>query len=180
LISNHLCFISPKYFEIYRLIKLNCGHFLRIENSVVHSQDDYAFKMLTLFELDNSLLLMQGFGEAYKAMAIDLSKQFQSEYGCKTSSEKTTAHLAAQNYMRTLELQRMISLITHADTYNDLRLKRLAILEKAYDRACNQYAVSLHSLKTMRQLPMNVTVNAVSANIAQQQMVQENNNVKAK
>ena len=153
---------------------------LRIKKGKGLSQESYAFKMITLFEFDNSWLLMQGFGEAYQALVIDLSQQFQKEYDCKTTSERATAHLAAQNYGRTLELQRMISNILHAESYNDLKLRRLAILEKAYDRACTQYAVSMHTLKTIKQIPMNVIVNTLSANVAQQQMVQENINVKAK
>jgi len=139
------------------------------------NSQDVAFQMLTLDEFDRGLLLIQGFGLAYKALVIDLSKQFQAEYECKTASEKSTAHLAAQNYVRTLELQKDLSAILNAENYNDFKLRRYQIVSKAYEQANHQYFLSIQTLRQMKQPQINVTVKTGITNIANNQLIQENN-----
>ncbi|MEN8253722.1 MAG: hypothetical protein ABFQ62_05105 [Patescibacteria group bacterium] len=136
---------------------------------------DPAFQMMTLYEFENCNLLTHGFSDAYKVLATDMSRQLQQEYDCKTQSEKATAHLTAQNYVRTLELQREVSFILQSDSFSDLRLKRLSILEKAYDRANKQYLLSVQTLKSLKQPPINMTVKAQTANVANQQLIKQDN-----
>jgi len=135
---------------------------------------DMVYQMLTLFEFDKGMLISEGFGTSYKSIVIDLSKQFQTEFDCKTASEKATAHLAAQNYVRTLELQKYLSSILNAESYTDLSLRRYQMVSKAYDQANHQYLFCIQTLRQMKQPPINVIVKTGIANIAQNQVIQEN------
>lgn len=155
---------------------------LRLKNGGQFSVNpaDEAYQLLTLHEFDKGTLITQGVGTPYKAMVIDLSRQFQMEYECKTVSEKATAHLAAQNFVRTMELQKDLSCILNAESYNDFKLRRYQIISKAYDQANHQYFLSIQTLRQLKQPPINVTVKTDIANIAQNQLIQENNEAKPK
>ncbi len=137
-------------------------------------------RLMTLYEFDNSILMSHGFKELYRTLATNLSQEVQQEYNCKTTSEKATAHLVAQNFVRTLEIQGEMSLILQRDSYSDLVMKRYSILSKEYDRANRQYLMSLQTLKSIKQPPVKVSVKAHTANIGNQQLIQENTNVKPK
>lgn len=136
-------------------------------------EKDPAYQLITLYELENSVLLVQGFTEAYRTLVTDLNAQLQVEYKCETPSQKALAHLVAQNFIRTMELQRHIRVNLDAQSYSDLSLKRLAILNKAYEQANSQYLLSLQALQAIHRPPVNVTVKTTTANIAQNQVIQE-------
>jgi hypothetical protein len=157
------------------LKKVNSG-----EKEPCNDNDNPVIRLMTLYEFDNSSLLTLGFQELYRTFATSLCKDIQQEYDCKSASEKTTARLVAQNYVRTLEIQKEIALILKRESYNDLTMKRYSILSKEYDRANRQYLMSLQTLQSIKQPPISVSVKAHTANIANQQLVQENTNVKPK
>lgn len=137
-------------------------------------------KLMSLYEFDNSVLMSNGFSESYRTLATNMSLDIQQEYKCQTTSEKATAHLVAQNYVRTLEIQKNMYAVLQRDTYSDLTMKRYSILSKEYDRANRQYLMSLQTLQSIKQPPIRVSVKAQTANIANQQLIQENTNVKPK
>jgi hypothetical protein len=134
-------------------------------------QKDPAYQMLTLYEFDHALLLAGGFQESLRTLATDLSAKFQKEYNCETPSEKATAHLVAQNYVRTFELQRHINVELNRDYYTDMTIRRLAILEKSYDRANRQYLLSIQELRTAKLPPLNVKLVTQNAMFGQYQQV---------
>ncbi len=132
---------------------------------------DPAYQMLTLFEFDNSLLIAANFKEDFRTIVTELSARFQAEYDCKTTSQKATAHLVAQNYVRTLQIQRYIYMLLDRDSFTDLSTQRLGILEKAYDRANRQYLLALQALQAFKLPPINVKLFANNAMIGQYQQV---------
>lgn len=133
--------------------------------------EDVAFKLLTLYEFKNSILSTLNFSEQYRTLVADLSERLQTEHECKTASERSLAHLSAQNYVRTLELQRLIYLEISRSYYNELTTRRLAVLEKAYDRANQQYILTLQALKTAKMPPMNFKLITQNAMFGQNQQV---------
>lgn len=138
------------------------------------------FSALTLKEFENGLLLSESFQDEYKTFAIDLSRKLQKDYGCETTSEKATAELAANAYVRTLQAQTMITKYLRIGTFTDIGVKYLAVLSSELDRANRHYIIALQTLACLKQAPLNITVNAKIANIAHQQIIQENHNVKPK
>ncbi len=135
------------------------------------SSSDPAYQMMSLFEFDNSLLIAGSFKEDFRVIITDLSAKFQAEYDCKTTSERATAHLVAQNYVRTLQIQRYIYMLLDRDSFTDLSTQRLGILEKAYDRANRQYLLSLQALQAFKLPPINVKLFAQNAMVGQYQQV---------
>lgn len=135
------------------------------------SPSDPAYQMLTLFEFDNSLLIAANFKEDFRVIVTELSACFQAEYDCKTTSQKATAHLVAQNFVRTLQIQRYIYMLLDRESFTDLSTQRLGILEKAYDRANRQYLLSLQALQAFKLPPINVKLFANNAMIGHYQQV---------
>jgi hypothetical protein len=141
---------------------------------------DPAYQMMIIYELDHGWLLSHGFTDKLKPLSISLSKELQIEYECKTPSEKATAHLVAQSFVRMLELQRYIKLQLDRESFTDMSTARLITLEKSLEKASRQYQQHLLLLRSMNQPAINVTVKAVTANIANQQIVHEVQNINAK
>lgn len=138
------------------------------------------YQALTLREFDQGILLIEAFREELKTFVIDLSKQIQQEYGCTTASQKATAELAASSYARTLQNQMMITRYLNRGEFTDIGVGYLNFLSKEIDRANRHYLTAIQTLISFRQPPMNITVKTNTANIAHQQVIQENINVKPK
>lgn len=154
----------------------------KIKNSGTTSIDakSSAFSLITLFEFDSPVLMDHGFVETYRSFLSNFFADLKKEYKCETESEKSLAYLVAQNFGRTMQIQRFINSQVDRESYTEMSTHRLAVLEKAYDRANRQYLSSLQMLKSLRQPPLNIVVKTDIANIANQQLIQENNAVKAK
>lgn len=133
------------------------------------------FKAVTLFEFDNGVLMTTGISNQYKTFAIDLSRQFQQEYGCKTYSERATAELAAINYVRTIDIQKRIKNYLEMGTITNAGVQFLGVLSKELDRANRHYLTAIQTLRMTKQLPMHVNVKTQTAVIGQNQIVQSNN-----
>lgn len=150
-----------------------------VENA---SEDDYVpiRDYMSLNEFDNANFLTLGFTDSYRSLAVEMKNKFQMEYACQADSEKALAHLIAQSFVRALQIQEDIRRLIGATSYTDLSLKRLAIMEKALARTYNLFTQLLFSLRSLKHPPINVTVKTQTANIANQQIVQDSGNVKAK
>ena len=68
--------------------------------------------------------------ELNRTFAIELMRNFQKEYGCNTPSEKATAELAANSYVRMLSVQRKLNNFIEKDAYGDLTVKVIAVVSK--------------------------------------------------
>ena len=134
-----------------------------------------AFKVMTLFEFENGMLLTTVIPEQYKTFGIDLMRNIQKEYNCQTPSEKATAELVTSNYIRTLEIQRRINSYLDLGTITDTGVRFLAIMSQELDRANRHYLSSLEALKSMKQPQLGVNIRANTAVIGQNQVVQANN-----
>ena len=143
--------------------------------SYMSKGDDVVFKAMTLGEFENGTLLTVAVPELYRTFAIDLMRRFHEEYKCQTPSEKATAELAAENYVRVLDLQRRMTNYLSKDSVTDLGLRFLDILSKEMDRAQRHYLTTIQTLKSLRQPPMQLNIKASTAVVGQNQIVQSNN-----
>lgn len=129
--------------------------------------DDPLTQFLALHEFDKGALVTLGFQEVYRPLVLNMSQDLQREYSCETASEKATAHLVAQNYVRTLDLQRQMFNVMNAESYGELSMKRYKLLSKEYERAHRQYLLSLQTLKQLKEPPINVNLSAKNAMLNQ-------------
>lgn len=135
---------------------------------------------MSLFEFDNGVLMISGVSEEYRAFCIEFSRNLQKEYKCETPSEEATAELTALNFVRTLEIQyKLNGYLAMGDT-NDVGTRYLAILSKELDRANRHYLNALQTLRMLKQPTLEVNIKTQTAIVGQNQIVQSNNNDKAK
>ena len=136
------------------------------------------YKAFTLKEFENGILLSETLKEEYRTFVIDLSRNIQKEYNCVTPSQKATAESIACAYGRILQTSSVISSYLAKGSVTDYGLKYLAIMSKELDRAQRHYTTALQTLFMLKQPPLSVTVNANTTNIANSQLIQQNNVVK--
>lgn len=148
----------------------------RAGKEVRFTSDTSFYKLATTYEFENSTLLTKAVGVAYKALAHKLTTDLQKEYKCETASQKTLAHTAALSFVRMMEIQARYSELLNRDSISELVLDMIDVLAKDFDRAHRQYQASIKSLQLMRTPPINIQVRSTTANIANQQVVQENHN----
>lgn len=136
------------------------------------------YKAFTLKEFENGVLLSEALKEEYKTFAIDLSRNIQNEYDCTTASQKATAESIACSYGRILQTSSAISRYLEKGSVTDYGLKYLAIMSKELDRAQRHYTMALQTLYMLKQPPLSVTIKTNMTNIANSQLIQQNNVVK--
>ena len=142
--------------------------------------DTELFKALTMREFDEGMLVSLGFPEHNRTFCIDLSHKLQKEYEAKGSSERATAHLAAQSYTRIIELQRKINSYLEKGEITDMGVRYLGVLSKEMDRAQRHYYSAIQTLQAMKQPQINLTVKANQANFAQNMAVQQKGEYESK
>jgi hypothetical protein len=157
------------------------------------------YKAQTLLEFENGTLMTETLPDELRTLAIDMLRKLIQEYNCQTIGEKATAELATINYMRTLDLQRQLhrSMEVHDGLFyshkpnpkdsfygelsnrclacerSNLELKNRNLLSKELERANKNFLFAINTLRIMRQGPLQINIKTNSANIAQNQMVQE-------
>ena len=132
------------------------------------------FKALTLFEFNNGMLMGMVLSEQYKTLAVNMSRELQTEFDCKTVSEKATAQLVAINYCRTLEIQRRINSYLQPGSITDMGVKFLDVLSRELDRANRHYLTAVQVLKTMKQPKLQLNIKTDTAILGKNQLIQTN------
>ncbi len=132
-------------------------------------------EMANHFGLDTQIPLRESVCNG--AMAMDVANQLVEEYDCKTASEKATAQIVANAFVRIME-----NSSTMRASQNDLVNCKLAghfsIISKELDRAIRQYETALSTLIRMKSPSFEVSVVAKNAFVAESQQfnVNQNNN----
>lgn len=138
--------------------------------------DNPAFELYSTHEFENGDILAKGFSYQYRPLVKNLSLEIQGEYTCFGASEKALAHLMAQSFCQALDMQYSCNELYNATRMNEFSLKRQQIFAKEMDKAYRQYLSCLQIMRSLKQPALNVTIKTQTANIANQQVVQGNNN----
>ncbi len=142
------------------------------------SKDDPIFRAMTLSEFKNGGLMVECVPDQYRTFVIDMSHQLQKDYGCTLVSEKALAELVAINFTRTIEIQRKITNFIDMNSLTDNGVKYLAIMSKELDRANRHFIAAIQTLRMLKQPSMSVSIKTNTAIVGQNQVIQENQNVK--
>lgn len=134
--------------------------------------ETFIFKAMTLYEFENGVLLTTAVSEAYKTLAIDLSHKLQKDFDCQSNAEKSLAEIATINYIRTLDIQRRMTNYLEKGSITDIGVRFLDVMSRELDRANRHYIQSVEALKMFKQPPMNLKINANTAVVGQNQVVQ--------
>lgn len=104
-------------------------------------------------------------------LAIELTRQLITEFDCKTAAEKTIAEVAAAAYTRILRYSTALNNAYEVNNATTELNKFMSVMSMEIDRANRQYLTAIHTLKTFKQPSVNVTFNAKTAFVAQNQNV---------
>lgn len=137
-------------------------------------------QFLSLSEFDNANLLAAGFSDAFRALVVDLSIKYQKEFNCNTTATKTLAHIAALDFVKLMELKSYCNRLLDRNDFSEMNTRRLAVLEKSYDKVHTKFLLTIQTLKAFNQPQLQMTVKANVANFAENQMIQEIYETKAK
>lgn len=142
------------------------------------SKDDPVSRAMTLFEFQNGALMVSSIPDQYRTFAVDMSRRLQEDYHCSLQSEKALAELATINFIRTIEVERRITNFIDMNSLTGNGVKYLAIMSKELDRANRHFLATIQTLNMLKQPPIKVNVKADTAILGQNQIIQENKNVK--
>lgn len=128
---------------------------------------------LSLDEFKTGVLMASSLSHAKQPFSLQLSLDLQKQYKCDTVSKKALAELTALNYCRCLSLQGSIAGYLNGDSFTDMGVKYLGVLSKELDRAQRHFFTAIQSLELGIQPALNMTVRAQTANIANNQAIQQ-------
>lgn len=160
---------------------------------------------MSLHEFGNGKLMTKALPEEYSTFAIDFSRKLQKQYVCQTIAEKAIAESAVMNYVEQLGIQKRLtaaldnqewlstkgksheecergkdSFYASVDRFHgckraELGLKLINTLYKELDRASRQFLMSIHTLRMMKQPPVQVNIKTSTAIVGQNQLFQTDN-----
>ena len=116
--------------------------------------------------------------EKYKTFLMEMIKDVEREFLCKTASEKILAEIIATAHIRALEAsQKMMKIRESIDNLFELDKKvgLLSVLSKEVDRANRQLFSAIQMLEQKKRPPMKLNIRAKTAFIAKNQQI---NNLK--
>jgi hypothetical protein len=129
---------------------------------------------LSIYNLDNHVLLVQSVDDDYRTFAMEFSNQLCEEFGCKTPSEKSMAQAVAGAYIRILEYARQLRRSTTVEYLSKEKTDYYSMMGRELDRANRHYIAALTALKQLKSPRMAVTVKTEAAFIAQNQQINAN------
>ncbi|MCX6717257.1 MAG: hypothetical protein NTU76_01090 [Candidatus Taylorbacteria bacterium] len=130
------------------------------------------------FSLDSGHTLMESVGERHRGLALQLKKEFEKEFDCKSSSEKALIDMLVSSYitkmtdLKRLESNKQSEFLSHE--MNGF----LSLLSKDADRAHRQFISTIETLKSIKQPALNVNVKTNNAFIGENQQFNQNNEPK--
>jgi len=129
----------------------------------------YLQKSLMSLGIETQAPLAESVGTRCSGLAITFCRELIREYDCKTASEKATAQIVANAYVRVMEFSRKMEYGRSADgTTNEIN-GYYAVMSKELDRASRHYTSALSMLRQLKALSFQINVTAKNAFIADNQ-----------
>lgn len=145
----------------------------------IHSQEKIDEEMVKKISdlslalgIETGFMLMKSVDKQYYSLALQIRRDLQEEFACKTTSEKMLVDLAVNSFIRNLcYSDKMGQIQGHiGNEYNNYR----NYFSKEIDRAHRQFISIIETLKFMKQPTMKVNIKTNNAFLAEKQ--QFNNN----
>lgn len=132
--------------------------------------------VLRSLETDHFIGLMESVTEQYRIPVKELAKQIISDYGCRTSIEKTLASNIAHSYINVLDNTRRLNNELNCKEINGNRTAYIAALSKQVDRTNRQFLNSIMVLKQIKAPVIEMNIRANTAFVSQNQQVNVSQN----
>lgn len=142
-------------------------------------QDEFlkiASKALMALGLETHYVLAETTSERYWPLAIEIARQIEREYDCKTPTEKMLAETAASAYIRMFTYSRKLNALTDERHLSAERNGYGGMLSKEIDRAQRHLLSTLLTLRQIKNPPLELNIRATTAFVAQNQQINAKNN----
>lgn len=120
---------------------------------------------------ESHLPLAISVSERFRPFAIAFIRQLREEYSCTTVSEKALGDATVNAYIRVLEFSSIVHRMTTDKYTSGDQNGFYGIASKELDRAHRQFVTALTLLKQFKNPPVDITVKAKAAFIAQNQQI---------
>jgi hypothetical protein len=132
---------------------------------------DYFQKSLMSFGTDTHVPLAESVSSRYSSLAVTFCRDLIAEYNCKTVSEKATAQLVANAYVRVMEYSRKMEYGRNLTDIGEAINGHYSMIGKELDRANRHYISALAMLKQLKSPPFQIQVTTKNAFVAQNQQI---------
>lgn len=133
-------------------------------------------EVLTSLGLETHYTLAETVSKRFQPLIIEVARQIEKEYDCKTASEKILVQLIAGTYGKIIDYSSLMNsnifdlgISANKNNYN-------ALLSKELDRAHRQLITALATLRQIKNPPLELNVRAKTAFVAQNQQINAINN----
>ena len=130
-----------------------------------------AEKSLLVLGLENHYALAETICTRYRSLVIEIARQIEKEYDCKTPSEKVLAEMIAGAYGKIIEYSAYLNNSKRVDFLSAEANGYYTMFSKEVDRAHRQLITALIVLRQMKSPPIEFNVKAKTAFVAQNQQV---------
>lgn len=149
------------------------------DNSKKQEMNEKISELSLAFSSETGYMLMKAVNEEHRGLALQMKRDLQEEFACKTVSEKMLVDLMVNAYIKKLrysdKMEHNQQYIGHK--YDSYR----GYLSKEIDRAYRQFLSALETLKFMKQPAMKVNIKTNTAFVGENQQFNtkvENNEAK--
>lgn len=126
-------------------------------------------KAVMAMGLSTHLPVAETVREEYRTFLIEMVQSIETEYDCKTPSEKALAETIASSYIRVVQFSRELSLCTKEKNISHEKNGYYSLMSKEVDRANRHFTNALLTLKQLKSPTLEVNVKAKNAFIGQNQ-----------
>ena len=127
--------------------------------------------------LSTHMLVTETVREEYRTFLVEMIKDIEREYGCKTAIEKALAETIASSYVRTLEYSRDLILYTKDNHLTHEKNGYYNMLSKEIDRAHRIFLNASMTLKQLKSPSMEINIKAKTAFVGQNQQFNNKNEI---
>jgi len=140
--------------------------------------DEKVFQLSRTFSVETGHALVEGVSEKYMPLALQLKRDLEKEFDCKTISERAVADMAAMSYARKMAFSNKLAsnqtyLGSDQEGYRNF-------LSREIDRSHRQFLSSLEILRCQKQPTLKVNVKTNNAFIGENQQFNNNQNNESK
>lgn len=133
-------------------------------------------EVLNSLGLETHYAIAETVGKRHQPLVIEVARQVEKEYDCKTASEKILVQIVAGTYGKIIEYSSLMNNnIVNLGIGGD-KNNYLAMLSKELDRAHRQLITALVTLRQIKNPPVELNVKAKTAFVAQNQQINAVNN----
>ena len=140
-----------------------------LENEAPETASDNMNILSLAYSLESGHALLESVGDRYRSFALEMKRGLEQEFACEKPSERMLVDQIVSAHLRKLEYTRLMVKYREQEWLSQEKAAFLNFYSKETDRAHRHFISALETLKAIKQPPINVSVKAQNAFVAQNQ-----------